>query len=95
MDANGVIQKFVEKPAQSASNWAFSGVMIAGQKLFESIPDHRPADIGFDVLPAMVGKMAAYAISEYLIDIGTLENYQAAQRSWPGLARSQQSGRGE
>jgi mannose-1-phosphate guanylyltransferase len=91
MDDNAVIQKFVEKPEQPVSNWAFSGVMIAGQKIFDAIPDHRPVDIGFDVLPKMAGKMAAYAISEYLIDIGTLENYQIAQRSWPGLARVQQS----
>jgi NDP-sugar pyrophosphorylase family protein len=30
--------------------------------------------------------MLAYPISEYLLDIGTLENYQAAQTGWPGLA---------
>ena len=95
VDQSAVIQQFVEKPAHPASNWAFSGVMIAGQGLFESIPDHRPLDIGFDVLPRMTGKMAAYAISEYLLDIGTLANYQTAQRSWPGLARSQQTGRSE
>jgi NDP-sugar pyrophosphorylase family protein len=52
-------------------------------------------DIGFDVLPKMAGIMAGYRISEYLIDIGTLENYQTAQQSWTGLARSQQTGRGE
>jgi mannose-1-phosphate guanylyltransferase len=92
MDGNAVIQKFVEKPQRPASNWAFSGVMIAGQEIFAAIPDQRPADIGFDVLPKMAGKMAAYAISEYLIDIGTLANYQTAQQSWPGLARPQQTG---
>jgi mannose-1-phosphate guanylyltransferase len=91
MDENAVIQQFVEKPELPASNWAFSGVMIGGQEIFGFVPDQRPADIGFDVLPKMAGKMAAYAISEYLIDIGTPENYQIAERSWPGLARSQQS----
>lgn len=95
MDENAVIKEFVEKPVRPASNWAFSGVMIAGQEIFASVPDHRPADIGFDVLPKVAGKMAGYAITEYLIDIGTLENYQIAQRSWPGLIRSQQAGRGE
>jgi len=30
--------------------------------------------------------MLAYPISDYLLDIGTLENYQAAQTGWPGLA---------
>jgi mannose-1-phosphate guanylyltransferase len=91
-DGSHVIQEFIEKPEQPASKWAFSGVMIAGQEIFDVLPDQRPADIGFDVLPKMAGKMAAYAISEYLIDIGTLANYQTAQQSWSGLARSQQIG---
>lgn len=92
MDEDDVIQEFVEKPERPVSNWAFSGVMIAGQEIFDFISDRRPADIGFDVLPKMAGRMTGYRISEYLIDIGTPENYQAAQRSWPGLARSQQIG---
>jgi|ERR1043166_3541107 mannose-1-phosphate guanylyltransferase len=92
MDENDVIQKFVEKPKHPESSWAFSGVMIAGQEIFDFVPGRRPADIGFDVLPQMAGRMTGYRISEYLIDIGTPENYQAAQRSWPGLARSQQTG---
>jgi mannose-1-phosphate guanylyltransferase len=92
VNENHVIQEFVEKPARPMSNWAFSGVMIAGQEIFDFVPDRRPTDVGFDVLPKMAGRMAGYRISEYLIDIGTLENYQIAQQSWPGLARTQQSG---
>jgi len=34
MDEDDVIQKFVEKPPSPESNWAFSGVMIAGQEIF-------------------------------------------------------------
>jgi mannose-1-phosphate guanylyltransferase len=94
VDESSVIQSFVEKPAQPASNWAFSGVMIAGQQIFDLLPEHRPADIGFDLLPKLVGRMAAYRITEYLIDIGTLENYRAAQESWPGQLQARQAGRG-
>jgi mannose-1-phosphate guanylyltransferase len=89
MDENGIIGNFVEKPSQPASNWAFAGVMVAGPELFDFLPDQRPADLGFDVLPKMVGKMAAYAISEYLLDIGTISNYQYAQESWPGTCQPQ------
>jgi NDP-sugar pyrophosphorylase family protein len=46
------------------------------------------------VLPKMIGKMAAYRSSEYLLDIGTIANYQNAQQSWPGLAQSQSVTRG-
>jgi mannose-1-phosphate guanylyltransferase len=89
MDENEIVHSFVEKPARPASNWAFSGVMIAEQEIFDLIPGHRPADIGFDLLPKFVGRMAAYKINEYLFDIGTLDQYQAAQESWPGLAHDQ------
>lgn len=87
IDENAIVREFVEKPTLPASNWAFSGVMVAGPELFEYLPNHRPADIGFDLLPMMIGRMTAYPISEYLLDIGTISNYQHAQHSWPGLAR--------
>ncbi len=91
IDENAIVRDFVEKPAQPAGNWAFSGAMVAGRELFDYLPDHRPADIGFDLLPKMIGRMAAYPISEYLLDIGTISNYQHAQQSWPGLAQVQRS----
>lgn len=93
VDENAIIQSFVEKPARPASNWAFSGVMAVGQEIFELLPDQRPADIGIHVLPKLAGRMAAYRVSEYLMDVGTLSNYQAAQESWPGLAQAQPAGR--
>ena len=82
-DQDGIIQQFVEKPEHPESNWAFSGVMVARPEVIDPIPQHTPADIGFELLPQLVGKMAAYKISDYLLDIGTPENYAAAQRSWP------------
>ncbi|MBZ5506730.1 MAG: nucleotidyltransferase family protein [Acidobacteriia bacterium] len=85
VDENMVIQSFVEKPVQPASNWAFAGIMIATDEILGLLPDHRPADIGFDLLPKLIRRMAAYESSAYILDIGTLENYQSAQKSWPGL----------
>jgi mannose-1-phosphate guanylyltransferase len=85
-DRDGVVRSFVEKPPHSKSNWAFSGVMVASPRIFASVPAQRPADIGFHLLPRLIGQMAAYPISNYLLDIGTLSNYRAAQSSWPGLS---------
>ncbi len=82
---NQVITDFVEKPTYPKSRWAFSGIMIATPQLLEAIPDKAGADIAFDVLPRLVGRMRAFPISEFLTDIGTLENYQKAQTTWPGL----------
>ena len=80
----GVIEDFVEKPARPASNLAFTGLMIGTPKMIDVIPDHVPADIGFDVLPKLKNQMRAFHIRDYLLDIGTLENYQKAQTTWPG-----------
>lgn len=77
-----IIESFVEKPSHPESNWAFSGVMVAYPQVIDLIPRKRPADIGFDLLPQLAGRMAAYKITGYLLDIGTPENYKATQSSW-------------
>lgn len=86
-DHSQVVQSFVEKPANPQSNWAFSGIMIGTRPVLDLLPSRRPADIGFDLLPQFVGRMSAYPIRDYLLDIGTPENYQLAQSSWTGLER--------
>lgn len=89
LDANGVIQGFVEKPANPPGNMAFAGLMIGTPELLDLIPAVTPADIGFHILPQLVGRMLAFPIRDYLIDIGTMENYQTAQQTWPGLSESE------
>src|SRR5262249_21583017 len=80
-DQNDIVQQFVEKPAHPQNNWAFSGVMIAHPQVIDLIPEQFPSDTGFNLLPKLVGKMAAYKVRDYLCDIGTRENYSAAQSS--------------
>ena len=87
LDAAGIIREFAEKPTVPQSSLAFSGLMLAAPAILDLIPSHLPADIGFQLLPQLVGRMAGYMINGYLIDIGTMENYQAAQQNWPGLVR--------
>ena len=84
-DEAGVIISFEEKPKIPRSNWVFSGLIVARPRLFELIPDSIPADIGFHVLPRLLGEMFGYPIADYLLDIGTLPNYRRAQITWPGL----------
>jgi mannose-1-phosphate guanylyltransferase len=91
VDYNGVVRDFVEKPQAPVGNLAFSGLMLATPALLDVIPDTSPVDLGFHVLPQVVGRMAAYRIPDFLIDIGTLETYRAAQMTWPGLSQSQKT----
>lgn len=84
VDQQNIVREFVEKPPNPSSNLAFSGIMVGSPTLLDFVPSRIPADIGFDVLPRLVGRMAAFHISSYLLDIGTLENYRVAQVAWPG-----------
>jgi mannose-1-phosphate guanylyltransferase len=86
VDGEGIVREFVEKPKIPVGNLAFSGLMVAAPALLTQIPDKNPVDFGFDVLPTLVHRMAAYSIKEFLIDIGTPEAYRAAQQIWAGLS---------
>jgi mannose-1-phosphate guanylyltransferase len=77
---DGRVVSFEEKPAVPRSKLANSGIHVAGLELFDYLPATTPADIGFHVLPKLVGKMYGYATNETIIDIGTPEKYEAAQR---------------
>lgn len=85
LDESGVVQDFVEKPERPASNLAFSGLLVANPDILELLPPTSPADLGFRVLPQLVGRMAAFPIRGYLLDIGTPEKYAYAQQTWPGF----------
>jgi len=91
VDHGGIVRDFVEKPKVPIGNLAFSGLMLATPALLDVIPDINPVDLGFHVLPKLVGRMAAYRIPDFLVDVGTLETYQTAQESWPGISQSQKS----
>lgn len=85
LDNQGWVTEFIEKPKAPKSDLAFSGLLLASSRFVDAIPSRIPADIGFDVLPRM-SKLAAYEIEDYLIDVGTMENYQSAQKNWHGTS---------
>jgi len=79
---DGRVLSFEEKPAHPRSNFANAGIHVANTALREHLPQKTPADLGFDVLPRLIGRMHAYVTDEYIQDIGTPETYAAAQREW-------------
>ena len=87
-DPSGVVRSFVEKPDHPTSNTVFSGILIGTPAMLSAIPDVPQPDIARHLLPNLLGRMYAYPISEFLVDIGTMNNYRFAQESWPGLLGS-------
>lgn len=80
IDHQQIIQGFVEKPKVPLSNRAAAGIYVAEPAIFDYFPEPKTLsvlDLGFDVIPRLIGKMRNYSIDQ-LIDIGTFENYQKA-----------------
>ena len=42
-----------------------------------------PSDIGYDLLPRLVGRARAMPVEGYFRDVGTVDAYQRAQQEWP------------
>lgn len=85
-DDDGRVIQFVEKPGNPTSDLANSGLYIAGQDLFDLIPDKPPVDFGSHVLPLLVGKMYGYPIESFFRDLGTMTRLKLACRDWPCAA---------
>ena len=81
LDATARVISFEEKPARPRSRFANAGLHMATTELRDYLPVKSPADLGFDVLPKLIGKMAGYVTDEYIQDIGTPEAYERAQRA--------------
>jgi mannose-1-phosphate guanylyltransferase len=88
VDPAHLVRGFVEKPQNPPGDLVFSGILLGTPAVLKSISDVPQPDIARHLLPHLVGRMYAYSISEFLLDIGTMANYLAAQESWPGLSRS-------
>jgi len=81
IDPEGVVTGFVEKPENPTSNCAAAGIYIAEPGIFDCFPqpeNQATLDIGFDIIPRLLGKMRNYPIN-LLIDIGTHKNLKKAQ----------------
>jgi len=82
LDESGRIIDFEEKPRKPKSNLAGAGVFVTSPEIIEYIPKKIPADIGFDLIPKLVGKIYGFLLKGYIRDIGTPEDYKKAQQEW-------------
>ncbi|PIU32225.1 MAG: nucleotidyl transferase [Syntrophobacteraceae bacterium CG07_land_8_20_14_0_80_61_8] len=96
VNSEGIVTGFEEKPEQPRSNLAAAGLYAADSRIFTDFPIDSerppgPLDLSFHILPRLIGRMKAYPIGDFLIDIGTPESYELAQKSW--ISRDPQKGR--
>lgn len=86
LDDNGRVVGFVEKPSQPKSNLANAGMYAFHPSVLDEVDGSPPKDIGYDLLPALVGRAHGLLVDGFLRDIGNPEAYHRAQQAW--LARA-------
>lgn len=83
LDAAGLVTGFTEKPSQPVSDLVNAGMYAFHPSLLDELDGPPPHDIGYDLLPRLVGRARAVPVEGYFRDIGTVESYQLAQQEWP------------
>jgi mannose-1-phosphate guanylyltransferase len=83
LDPTGRVIGFVEKPSKPASDLTNAGIYAFHPRIIDEIEGVRPLDIGYDLLPRLVGRARAIPIDGYFRDIGTADAYRRAREEWP------------
>ena len=87
-DADGRLTGFTEKPARPVSDLVNAGIYAFSPALLDEIGGPPPRDIGYDLLPRLVGRARVVPVQGYFRDIGTPDAYQRARKEWPAWASS-------
>jgi mannose-1-phosphate guanylyltransferase len=81
----GRVVGFVEKPANPPSDLANAGMYAFSPGVLDEIRGPLPRDIGFDLLPALVGRAGVVSIGDsFFLDIGTPAALEQARSVWKG-----------
>ena len=85
LDGAGRVTGFAEKPAHPVSDLVNAGMYAFRPAVLDEI-GQPPVDIGYDLLPRLVGRARAVPVEGYFRDIGTPEAYRQAREEWPARA---------
>jgi len=91
LDAAGTVVGFTEKPAEPVSDLTNAGLYAFRPAVLDLIDGSPPRDIGYDLLPQLVGRARAVPVEGYFRDIGTVEAYELARREWSELTAGERA----
>jgi mannose-1-phosphate guanylyltransferase len=86
LDEHGTVIGFVEKPSLPVSDLTNAGMYAFHPCVLDEIADKPRSDIGYDLLPRLVGRARAVLVEGYFRDIGTADAYRRAKEEWPTRA---------
>jgi mannose-1-phosphate guanylyltransferase len=81
-DEAGTVTGFTEKPENPVSDLVNAGLYAFRPSLLDEI-GQPPKDIGYDLLPGLVGRAGVVLVDGYFRDIGTPDAYRLACEEWP------------
>lgn len=87
VDAVGRVIGFAEKPNRPVSDLTNAGMYAFHPSVLDEMDAIPPNDIGYDLLPRLVGRARAVLIDGYFRDIGTADAYRQAREEWPARAK--------
>jgi mannose-1-phosphate guanylyltransferase len=82
LDTGGMVIGFEEKPARPASDLCNAGMYAFHPTVLDEIDGSGPRDIGYDLLPRLVGRARAVPVDGFFRDIGTADGYERASQEW-------------
>jgi mannose-1-phosphate guanylyltransferase len=82
-DATGRLTGFAEKPDRPVSDLVNAGMYAFHPAVLDEIDGTPPKDIGYHLLPRLVGRAFVLPVDSYFRDIGTVAAYQLARAEWP------------
>jgi mannose-1-phosphate guanylyltransferase len=83
VDEAGRMTAFTEKPPQPTSDLVNAGMYAFSPAVLDGVRQDPPVDIGYNLLPALVGRARVVPVEGYFRDIGTPEAYRRARKEWP------------
>lgn len=89
LNENNVIIDFEEKPKIPKSNLANAGLYISSPEILEMIPEYEVTDIGFHLLPQLIGRMNGWKTEDYLRDIGNPSDLAKAEKEWIAIIKGE------
>jgi len=82
LDATGTVTGFTEKPSEPVSDLTNAGMYAFHPRVLDEIDGVPPRDIGYHLLPRLVGRARAVPVDGYFRDIGTHDAYRRAREEW-------------
>jgi mannose-1-phosphate guanylyltransferase len=85
--SDGWVVAFAEKPAKPRSDLANAGIYAFDPVVLDELTGPFPLDIGFDLLPRLVGRTRTVSIGQsWFADIGTPQALERARAEWESRA---------